>query len=113
MWSPSKTHVAFRRKKFPNVYMYVCGWVYVHVSVGAQGAQQRASHSLELELQVVVCHLVWILGSKLVSSTRAIHTRSCGTTSLVFAISIFNWKIYIMEGLGYAGTLTCVYVEVR
>lgn len=46
--------------------MYIClsVWIYVqHMPVGAQGGQ-RVLDSLELELQVFVNHLVWILGTK-------------------------------------------------
>lgn len=54
--------------------MYVCVsvWIYVHhMPVGAQGGQ-RVLGSLELELQVFVNHLIWILGTKPGFSARAV-----------------------------------------
>lgn len=40
------------------------------------GGQKRPSDPLELELQVAVSHLVWVLGTKLGSSVRAAKTLS-------------------------------------
>lgn len=41
------------------------------MSVGAQGVQERVLVPLDLELQVVVIHPAWVLGTKLKSSGRA------------------------------------------
>ena len=41
---------------------------------GALGGQKRASELLEVELVMVVSCLMWVLGTKLKSSTRAAHT---------------------------------------
>lgn len=46
--------------------MYVYGWI-PHRS-------QRVSDSLELVLQVVVVCLIWVLGTKLVSTERVANT---------------------------------------
>lgn len=55
--------------------MYICAsvWIYVHhMPVGAQGGQ-RVLGSLELELQVFVNHLIWILGTKPGFSATAVN----------------------------------------
>ena len=44
--------------------------VYVPLSADACGGQKRTSDPLELELQVAVSHLTWVLGTKLRSSRR-------------------------------------------
>lgn len=41
------------------VYVYMSG--HVHIHVGSCGDQKRVSSPLELELQVVVSHLLWVL----------------------------------------------------
>lgn len=43
---------------------------------------QRCRIPLELELQVVVSHLVWVLGIKLRSCGRAVHAPNFGAISL-------------------------------
>lgn len=45
--------------------------VYMHVSDSVVRGQKRVLDSLELVLQVVVSHLMWVLGIKLRSSARA------------------------------------------
>ena len=51
---------------FNYVYVYLCLCVgYVHMSAGTCGDQKRASGHLELELQVVLSHLTWVLGNEL------------------------------------------------
>lgn len=55
--------------------MFICVsvWIYVHhMPVGTQGGQ-RLLGSLELELQVFVNHLIWILGTKPGFSARAVN----------------------------------------
>ena len=48
-------------------FLYVCGYVPVNVL----GDQKRELDLLELELQVVVSHPRWVVGSKLRSSAEA------------------------------------------
>jgi hypothetical protein len=43
----------------------------MHVCLGAHGVQKRASDPLDVELQVVVSHPVWMLGSELRSPAQA------------------------------------------
>ena len=45
-------------------------FVYIHVCQCTQRAE-RTLESLELELQVLVCHLTWVLGAKFRSSGKA------------------------------------------
>jgi hypothetical protein len=45
-------------------------WVYAHVNADAFWGQQMVSDSLKLELQMVVSHQPWSLGTKLKSSAR-------------------------------------------
>ena len=40
-------------------------------------SQKKISEPLELELQVVVSHPVWVLGTKLGSSARATNAFNC------------------------------------
>lgn len=49
---------------------YVCG--YVHVNTSAQGIQKRVVDSHELELQVVVNFLTWVLGHQIGSFAIAV-----------------------------------------
>lgn len=44
------------------------------LSADVYGAEKRASHPLELELQAVVITLLWVLGTELRSSAKAICT---------------------------------------
>lgn len=53
----------------------MCTWVQMHRS-------QRCRIPLELELQVVLSHLVWVLGIKLRSRGRAVHASNFGAISL-------------------------------
>lgn len=46
-----------------RVRVHVCVW-YAHTSAVPMG-QERAPDSLEVELQVLVRHLVWVLGARL------------------------------------------------
>lgn len=46
----------------------MCGSV--HMSAGIHGGQKKVSDLLELELQVIVRHLTWVLGTEL-SQTSA------------------------------------------
>ena len=50
----------------------VCG--FVSVSVGAHGSQKKVSDPLELELQVVVSCLIWVLEIKVGSFIREVPT---------------------------------------
>lgn len=51
------------------VYMYIS--VYMHMCMGAYRGQKRALSVLDLELQVVLSPLTWLLGTELGSSTGA------------------------------------------
>lgn len=42
------------------IFLYIC-----HMCVDAWGGQERTSDSADLELQVVMCHLVWVQGTTL------------------------------------------------
>ena len=56
--------------------------VHRHMSVrSTQGDQEGASDSLELELEMFLSPLMWLLGSELPSSDRAINTLSHRTIS--------------------------------
>lgn len=50
---------------FMHMYLSVC-----HMCVDASGDQKRVSDFLGLELQVIVSHLAWVLGTELESSGR-------------------------------------------
>lgn len=45
--------------------MYVSACEYVHLSVGAYGDQKKVSGLPQLELQVAVHHVVWVLATRL------------------------------------------------
>lgn len=49
----------------------------VHMNVGSLGDWKKVSDSLELELQVVVSCVTWVLGPKLGSPARAVHVLHC------------------------------------
>lgn len=51
--------------------MYVALSGYLYMSVDAYKGQERTSESLELELQMVVSHLIWIPRCIHKSSARA------------------------------------------
>lgn len=66
--------VFFKKKK--NMYIWCvseCMYMY-HVCEGTPGGQKRASAPLELELQSVVKHLIWVLGTVPEFSARAAST---------------------------------------
>lgn len=50
---------------------------YCGINTGAYGVQKRVFNPLGLELQVVVRHLMCVLGTKLWSSGRAVCTLNC------------------------------------
>lgn len=56
-----------------DLFLFLTGCVggSAHTSVGAQGVQERVLVPLDLELQVVVTHPTWALGTKLKSSGGA------------------------------------------
>lgn len=49
----------------------------VHVNAVVPGGQERALDFLELGLQVTVSSLVWVLGTKLEYSARAVIALNC------------------------------------
>jgi hypothetical protein len=46
---------------FNRMHVWVSVCRYVHMSAGAHGSQKRASDFLNLELQAIVRHSVWML----------------------------------------------------
>lgn len=46
--------------------------------------QQRASNPLELEWQVAVSHLTWVLGTELRSSGKSASTLNHDATSIIY-----------------------------
>lgn len=57
------------------MYVFVCGDV--HMSANTLGRQKSISDPLELELDVVVSHLMWMLGAELRPSARAPNAFNC------------------------------------
>ena len=57
--------------------MWVCMYVYAPYVCGISGDPKRVSGFQELELQVVVRHLMWILGVKPRISARAADALDC------------------------------------
>ena len=55
------------------VCVCMCACVHVYIGADTHRALKRAPDSLELELQVVVSHLMWVLGMESRSSARATH----------------------------------------
>lgn len=49
-------------------YLHMCVCVHGHMGTNAYGGQKGASEFLDLEFQVVVCHLMWVLRAELGSS---------------------------------------------
>lgn len=54
------------------LFIYVCGSV-GHVCTGVFRSHKRALEPSELECQMVVSHLMWVLGTKQWFSTRTVH----------------------------------------
>lgn len=52
--------------------MFICVCLCECVSLVGVG-QKRALDALEVELKIVVSHLMWVLGPKLGSSARAVY----------------------------------------
>lgn len=46
------------------MYIHVSVFEYVHICVGNHRKQKRTSDSLEMELQGVVNHQMWVLGTE-------------------------------------------------
>lgn len=69
----------------------VCG--YVHTSSGAYGVQKGAPDTLDLELQVVVSWLVWVLGTEPPSSARAVCNLLAAEPSLRPRDLIFSYVV--------------------
>ena len=57
---------------FNYMYLYVSVCEYAHVDAGTQGGKKKASDPLELKLQAVVSHLMWVLGTAPGSSATAV-----------------------------------------
>lgn len=59
------------------MHVCVCTRVHVHalhMCANACRGQNRVLNPLELELQAIICHLMWVLGTKLQSSARALNS---------------------------------------
>lgn len=54
------------------MFDYVFVYVYLYVYVGALESQARTSDPLELVFQIVVSPLMWVLGTKLSFTGKAI-----------------------------------------
>lgn len=59
-----------------SLRVYVC-----HMYAGACGSQRKVSDFLELELQEVVGHPMWVLGTKSRSSAREVSVHDSWTLS--------------------------------
>lgn len=57
--------------------MSVCGYIHASMDILAPRGQKRALYHLELEFQEVVSHPVWVLGTQIEFSARALHTPNC------------------------------------
>jgi hypothetical protein len=78
--------------------LIMCLYGLVNASEGAHRSQKRVSDNLQVELQVVVSHLLWILGTKLRSSRRAM----CILNS--WAICPASWCAFSYKSLLCAST---------
>lgn len=70
-------------------YVFLCvwgGWGYVQVSAGTCGGQ-RQRITLELELQVVVVHLMWVLGTTGFSARAAL----AGNHRAIFLVLVLKF----------------------
>lgn len=56
------------------VFMCVCVFAYVHV--GAHRSEKKVLGPLELELQVALSYVLWVLRTELGSSARASHLKA-------------------------------------
>lgn len=52
-------------------------WGYMHMIAAVSRGQERALNPLVIELQVVVSFLLWVLGTYIYSSVKAIHALNC------------------------------------
>lgn len=53
------------------LFMHLCMYVYLHVQVPPEAKDNMESSAMELELQVVVSHSIWVPGTEPQFSTRA------------------------------------------
>lgn len=69
---------------------------YAHVSAGVPGGQKCQIH-LELEVQPILSHLIWMLGPGLGSSGRALCAFNCWVISVgpctEFYWHLYNWQV--------------------
>jgi hypothetical protein len=59
--------ISYSFKDFVFIFNYGEGCAH---EVGTHGGQERVSDSQELELQAIMNHLMWVLGTELMSSAR-------------------------------------------
>lgn len=71
---PSVFHLVTSLKDLLFFIFKVCVYVW-YVSAGNCSGQKRASDPLGWKLQLVVSHLIWVLETKLRSSSRAVFTQ--------------------------------------
>lgn len=71
-----------------HVYMCVCVIV-CYMCVDAKGGPKKVLDPLELDLQVVMSHLKWVLGTKLRSFERDASTLNYWATSQLFVAGLF------------------------
>lgn len=55
----------------PTRIYFTCIYTYVYIYAGAPGSQKKVSDPSELEMQVALSYMTWVLGTKLRSSARA------------------------------------------
>lgn len=62
-------------------YLYVFVWNVYYMCVAAHGDQKKALDHLELELQMALSHLMWVLGTQFLSFGGVGSTLNCGAIS--------------------------------
>jgi len=77
---PSSEKKNQKKKRFLFIHVHAFGSILLCLC-GAHKGQKRASDLLELELQVVVGCLMWVLGTELRSFARAANTLNCRAVS--------------------------------
>lgn len=75
-----------------NILVYVSVWGYVYLNAGTHGVR-RHWISLGLELWAIVSFLMWVLGTKLESSTRTVHALTDFSLFLfLLKKTVTSWK---------------------
>lgn len=93
------------------MHMHVPVGVYMHyVHVEAYRGQRRVSDPLELELQVVVSCLRWMLGTEPMCSARAVSTLSHQVLSSDFSLLIITIIITFQIEEGFTSTFVHLFL---